>query len=200
MASLPPVLETLITELSKLPSIGRRSAQRLAFHLLRSDGDQVQRLARAMCDLHEKLGLCRTCFNVAEGEECAVCRDTRRERDLICVVEHPIDLMQFESADAYHGLYHVLHGTLSPLRGITADDLRVAEFERRLNAEPRPREVILATNPSVDGDVTATYLAQLIEKRGIRVTRLGTGLSVGSALEYTDAVTLQRAFEGRRAI
>jgi recombination protein RecR len=198
--SLPPVLESLITELSKLPSIGRKSAQRLAFHLLRAPREQVLQLAKTLVDLKEKLRLCRVCCNVSEEEECAICRDPRRDRGLLCVVEQPFDILQFEAADVYRGLYHVLHGTLSPLRGITADDLKVGELLVRLDGESRPREVILATNPSVDGDVTATYLAQIIEKRGIPVTRLGTGLPVGGSLEYTDAVTLRKAFEGRRSL
>lgn len=200
MPSLPLVLETLIMELTKLPSIGRKSAQRLAFHLLRADSEQVLQLAQSLRDLKKELHLCRICFNVAQDEECAVCRHPQRDRGLICVVESPIDVMQFEAADIHRGVYHVLHGTLSPLRGVTADDLRVAELEARLEGDPPPHEVILATNPSVDGDVTATYLAELIEKRGIRVTRLGTGVPVGGSLEYTDAVTLRRAFEGRRRL
>ena len=133
-------------------------------------------------------------------DPCSICGDPRRDRGLICVVESPIDVMQFDAADFHRGVYHVLHGTLSPLRGVTADDLRVAELEARLEGDPPPHEVILATNPSVDGDVTATYLAELIEKRGIRVTRLGTGVPVGGSLEYTDAVTLRRAFEGRQRL
>lgn len=200
MPSLPPVIESLITELTKLPTIGRKSAQRLAFHLLRADREQVERLAKALVDLKARLRLCKTCFNVAEEEMCIICRDPRRDQSVICVVEHPIDVMQIEVTDVHRGLYHVLHGTLSPLRGITADDLRVAELEARLAGDSKPREVIIATNPSVDGDVTANFLAQLIEKRGIDVTRLGMGVPAGGALEYTDAVTLQRAFEGRRKI
>lgn len=198
MLSLPPAIDSLITELSKLPSIGRKSAQRLAFHLLRAERPQVLQLANALVDLKEKLRLCRVCGNVTEEETCAICRDPRRDAALICVVEQPIDVLQFEAADVHRGLYHVLHGTLSPLRGITADDLKIDSLIARLDADPKPREVIIATNPSVDGDVTATYLAQLVERRGIRATRLGTGVPVGGSLEYTDAVTLRKAFEGRR--
>jgi recombination protein RecR len=187
-------------ELTRLPSIGRKSAQRLAFHLLRADAAQALRLADAIRDLKQKLRLCKTCFNVAQEEECTVCRDPRRDRGVLCVVEQPIDVMQFEAADVHRGLYHVLHGTLSPIRGITAEDLKVAELEVRLDGPEAPKEVILATNPSVDGDVTATYLAQRIEARGIAVTRLGTGVPVGGALEYIDAVTLRKAFEGRRGM
>ncbi|MBN1477773.1 recombination protein RecR [Candidatus Sumerlaeota bacterium] len=200
MASLPPAIDSLITELSKLPSIGRKSAQRLAFHLMRVDEEQVLQLSDAIRALRERLRLCRICGNVTEGEECEICRDPRRDRTSICVVEQPIDVLQIEASDVHRGLYHVLHGTLSPLRGITADDLKIAELEERLDTDPPPSEVILALNPSVDGDVTATYLAQRIEERGISVTRLGTGVPVGGSLEYTDAVTLRRAFEGRRKI
>lgn len=198
MASLPQPLETLITELSKLPSVGRKSAQRLAFHLLRADRDQVLQLAKALVDIKERLRLCRVCRNVSESEVCPICADPRRDQSVLCVVEQPFDVLQFEAANVHRGVYHVLHGTLSPLRGVTAEDLHIDAFEARLDSEPRPREVILATNPSVDGDVTATYLAQLVERRGIAVTRLGTGVPVGSSLEYTDALTLRRAFEGRR--
>lgn len=200
MSTLPPPIESVITELSKLPSIGRKSAQRLAFHLLRAEREQVLQLAEALRGLKERLRLCRICCNVSESEICPICADPRRDRSILCVVEQPIDVLQFESSDVHRGLYHVLHGTLSPLRGITADDLKIRELTERLRGGDAPREVIIATNPSVDGDVTATYLAQLIEKLGIGVTRLGTGVPVGGALEYTDAVTLRKAFEGRRSL
>jgi recombination protein RecR len=200
MASLPPAIDSLISELSKLPSIGRKTAQRLAFHLMRVDEEQVLQLSDVLRALRERLRLCRVCGNVTEGEECEICRDPRRDLTSICVVEQPIDVLQIESSEVHRGLYHVLHGTLSPLRGITADDLKIDELEARLDADPPPSEVILALNPSVDGDVTSTYLAQRIEERGISVTRLGTGVPVGGSLEYTDAVTLRRAFEGRRKL
>ena len=198
MPSLPPSIEAAITELSKLPSIGRKSAQRLAFHLLRADREQVFQLADTLKHLKERLGLCERCGNIAEQTLCAVCRDTKRDDSLLCIVEQPIDVLQFESADIFRGLYHVLHGTLSPLKGITADDLNIESLLRRLDSDNAPTEVILATNPSVDGDVTATYFTQMIEKRGIRVTRLGMGVPVGGSLEYSDAQTLRKAFEGRR--
>ncbi len=196
---LPEPLERLIRELAKLPTIGRKSAQRLAFHLLKAPDDRARSLASALVDLRARVRFCRRCFFITDAQECVICQDERRDRTVICVVEEPLDVAAFERSGNYRGLYHVLLGRLSPLQGVTPDDLRIRELIARLDdAEPRVTEVILATNPDVDGDATALFLARQIEERGIRATRLGLGLSVGSSLEYADELTLRRALEGRR--
>ena len=198
---LPEPLERLINELSKLPTIGRKSAQRLAFHILKGPADRAGALARVLAELHEQVGFCPACFFISDGGQCAVCADARRDRSLVCVVEEPMDVVAFERSGTYSGLYHVLLGHLSPLHGVTPDDLRIGELMERLEgADPAVAEVIIATNPNVDGDATALYLARMIEERGIRCTRLGLGLSVGSSLEFADELTLRRAMEGRRGV
>lgn len=197
----PEPLERLISELSKLPTIGRKSAQRLAFHLLKTPDEQVHALAHALEQLKSRLRLCRNCFYITENEECAICLSANRDPAQICVVEEPMDVASFEKAGSYQGLYHVLLGRLSPLHGVTPEDLKIRELIGRLQNQAQPvREVILATNPNVDGDATALYLSRLIEPLGIRVTRLGLGLPIGSSLEYADELTLRKALEGRKEL
>ncbi len=195
----PKALESLIHELSRLPTIGRKSAQRLAFHLLKADEAQVQRLAEAVAGLHAGVRFCSRCFFLAEAELCSICADDRRDQSVICVVEEPADVVSFERSGAFRGVYHVLLGQLSPLHGVMPEDLKIDELMQRLDAgDGEIAEVILATNPSVDGDATALYLHKLIERRGIKTTRLGLGVSMGSSLEYVDELTIQKALEGRR--
>jgi len=195
----PP--EQLIGELSRLPTIGRKSAQRLAFHILKSPPEQPQALARALQQLHERLKFCPKCFYITSDELCSICSDPARDASQICVVEEPQDVAAFEKPGTYKGLYHVLLGRLSPLQGVTPDDLKISELMSRIREpESRVREVILATNPNVDGDATALYLSRLIEPLGIKTTRLGLGLSIGSSIEYADELTIRKAFEGRREL
>lgn len=197
----PEPLERLISELSKLPTIGRKSAQRLAFHFLKTSEEQVHALAHALDQLKSRLHLCKNCFYVTEEEYCAICQNPSRDPAQICVVEEPMDVAAFEKSGAYQGLYHVLLGRLSPLHGVTPDDLRIRELMARVTDSEKPvREVILATNPNVDGDATALYLSRMIEPLGVRVTRLGLGLPIGSSLEYADELTLRKAFEGRKEL
>lgn len=197
----PEPLERLISELSRLPTIGRKSAQRLAFHLLKTPEDQVHRLATALDQMKQRVRFCKQCYYITEEDLCAICRDPRRSASQICVVEEPLDVAAFERSGSYGGLYHVLLGRLSPLQGVMPEDLRISELIDRLESSPEPvTEVILATNPNVDGDATALYLSRQIEPRGIQVTRLGLGLPIGAALEYADELTIQKAFEGRKAL
>lgn len=197
MSDLAPALERVIHELSKLPGIGKKTAQRLTFHLLQAPREDADALSRAIVDLREKIRLCSDCFNLTEDDLCPICADPRRDRTLLCVVEGPGNLLALERTRAYRGLYHVLGGALSPLRDIGPDDLRLRELvERARGADPL--EVILATNPDVEGEATAVYVARLLEPLEIRVTRLAQGLPAGGDLEFTDELTLKRAFEGRR--
>ena len=206
MANYPAPLARLIKELSKLPGIGEKTAGRLAFHLLKESAEDVDALAESVARLKRELGLCATCFGWSEAEpgngehlQCGICRDERRERDKICVVEEPSDLMAVEKSQEYRGLYHVLHGTISPLDGIGPDALKIKELLDRVGTE-RVREIIVATNPTVDGEATALYLSKALKPLGITVTRIARGLPMGGDLEYTDAVTLGKALEGRREI
>jgi len=195
----PKALEALIHELSRLPTVGRKSAQRLAFHLLKADPAQAGNLAGALEGLHAGVHFCKQCFFLAESDLCSICADARRDSSIICVVEEPVDVVAFERSGTYRGLFHVLLGRLSPLHGVMPEDLKIDELMSRLgNAEHPVEEVILATNPSVDGDATALYLHKMIERRGIKTTRLGLGVPMGSNLEYADELTLQKALEGRR--
>jgi len=190
-----PAVERLITELSKLPGIGPRTAQRLAFHILKVRPEEILPLAAAIVDVKEKIGFCRRCFNLAEGELCTICADARRDATLLCVVEQPADIVPIERTREYRGLYHVLGGALSPLDGVDPADLHVAELvERVANGVD---EVIVATNPTMTGEATALYIADLLPT-GVRVSRLASGLPVGGDLEYADELTLGRAFTGRR--
>ena len=195
----PPV-ERLITELAKLPGIGRRTAQRLAFYILRLPKDDALALADAIREVKEKIGFCEVCFNLTDAPVCKICTDERRDKSLICVVEEPSDIIPVERTNEFRGLYHVLGGALSPIDGIEPEDLRIDELLRRTD-DAAVNEVILATNPTTTGEATALYLAGAIAARRpeVAVTRLASGLPVGADLEYTDEVTLGRALQGRRA-
>jgi recombination protein RecR len=193
------VVQDLIDELGRLPGVGPKSAQRIAFHLLAADHTDVRRLVHALTEVKDKVRFCKVCGNVAEEEECRICRDPRRDRAVICVVEEPKDVVAIEKTREFRGRYHVLGGAISPIEGIGPDDLRVRELMTRL-ADGDITELILATDPNLEGEATATYLARLVKPMGLRVTRLASGLPVGGDLEYADEVTLGRAFEGRRRI
>jgi recombination protein RecR len=189
-----PAVERLITELSRLPGIGPRTAQRLAFYMLKVKPGEILPLAAAIVEVKEKIGFCKRCFNLAEGDLCTICSDTRRDPSLICVVEQPADIIPIERTREYRGLYHVLGGALSPLDGVDPADLHVAELVERVAAGVD--EVIVATNPTMTGEATALYIADLLPSR-VRVSRLASGLPVGGDLEYADELTLGRAFTGR---
>jgi recombination protein RecR len=192
-------IQDLIDELGRLPGIGPKSAQRIAFHLLSADTVDVGRLAQVLLEVKEKVRFCRTCFNVAESEECRICMDDRRDPAVICVVEEPKDVVAIERTREFRGRYHVLGGAISPIEGVGPDDLKVKELMTRL-ADGTVTELILATDPNLEGEATATYLARLVKPMDLRVTRLASGLPVGGDLEYADEVTLGRAFEGRRLL
>ena len=194
---LAPPVARLIEEFHRLPGIGPKGAQRLTYYLLRASKDQAQALAEAIIDLKEKTVLCSICHNITETDPCLICSDPSRERDQICVVEEPLDILALERTGSYHGLYHVLHGAISPLNGVGPDDLKIASLLSRLRAGGI-QEVIMATNPNLEGEATAMYLQRLIAPLGIRATRLARGLPMGGDLEYADEVTLTRALEGRR--
>ncbi len=187
----------LIEELNKLPGIGPKSAQRLTYYLLRAPANEVGALADAIKNLKEKLTLCSSCLNITDSDPCAICRDEERDRTKICIVEEPIDILPLERTKKYKGLYHVLHGVIAPTDGIGPDELKVKELLSRLN-DGLVTEVILATNPNLEGEATAMYIQRLIAPLGIRVTRLARGLPYGGDLEYADDVTLSRALEGRQ--
>jgi recombination protein RecR len=193
------VIQHLIDELGRLPGVGPKGAQRIAFHLLAVDPDDVKQLARALIEVTERVRFCKTCGNVAEAEECRICLDTRRDPAIICVVEEPKDVAAVEKIREFRGRYHVLGGAISPIDGIGPDDLRVRELLTRL-ADGVVTELILATDPNLEGEATATYIARLVKSMGVRVTRPASGLPVGGDLEYADEVTLGRAFEGRRPL
>ncbi len=196
----PQPINELVSELAKLPGIGHRTAQRLAFHILRSEDGDAEALATAIRDVKEKVGLCTVCFNLSEGELCEVCSDTRRDRSLICVVEQPADVIPIERTHEYRGLYHVLGGALSPIDGIDPEDLKIAELVKRIDAAEEPvAEVVLATNPTTTGEATAHHVAELLRGK-VAITRLASGLPVGADLEHADEVTLGRAFAGRSAV
>jgi recombination protein RecR len=203
---LAPPLQRLVTELARLPGIGQRTAQRLAFHILRASPEEAGALADAIRDVKERIGLCELCFNLAEGPRCTICADERRDATLICVVEEPGDVIPVERTHEYRGRYHVLGGALSPIDGVEPEDLRIAELYARVS-DPRPgdpavREVVLATNPTTTGEATALHIADGLRGRApdVAVTRLASGLPVGGDLEYADEVTLGRALAGRRAL
>ena len=193
------IVQDLIDELGRLPGIGPKSAQRIAFHILAADPADIRRLAEVLLEVKEKVRFCRVCGNVAEADECRICQDARRDRSVICVVEEPKDVVAIERTREFRGRYHVLGGAISPIEGIGPDDLRVKELMQRL-ADDDVTELILATDPNLEGEATATYLARLVKPMGLKVTRLASGLPVGGDLEYADEVTLGRAFEGRRAL
>jgi recombination protein RecR len=193
---LSPAVENLVAQLTRLPSIGQRTAQRLTFHLLQAPKEEALALAQAIAEVKERVRFCRECGNLTEQELCDVCLDPRRDRSVVCVVEQPVDLVSLERTHEFRGLYHVLGGALSPLDGVEPGDLRIDELLRRVEREP-VQEVVLATNPTMTGEATANYLADRLRGR-TRVTRLASGLPVGGDLEYADEVTLGRALTGRR--
>ena len=201
--SYAPPVQRLVTELSKLPGIGSRTAQRLAFHLLRSTPEDATALAEAIREVKEKIGLCEVCFNLTDEARCRICQDPRRDHGLICVVEEPSDVIPMERTHEYHGIYHVLGGALSPIDGVDPEDLKIAElFARATSANGAVREIVLATNPTTTGEATALHIADELRVRApeVTVTRLASGLPVGSDLEYADEVTLGKALAGRRAL
>jgi len=192
-------VQDLIDELGRLPGVGPKSAQRIAFHLLKLPKDDALRLARSIATAKDRVSWCRQCFNIAEGELCGICDDDRRDPHTVCVVEEPRDLVAVEKTQEYSGRYHVLQGAISPIEGIGPEQLRVKELLARIDAE-EITEVILCTNPNIEGEATAMYLGRLIAPLGIRVTRIASGLPVGGDLEYADELTLGRALEGRRDV
>ena len=200
--SFAPPVQRLVTELSKLPGIGQRTAQRLAFHVLRASEEDALGLAEAIREVKEKIGLCEVCFNLTDETRCRICQDARREHSLICVVEEPGDVIPLERTHEYHGVYHVLGGALSPIDGIDPEDLKISELFARVAAPAEVREVVLATNPTTTGEATALHIAQILHERHpeLKVTRLASGLPVGADLEYADEVTLGKALAGRRAL
>ena len=193
------VVQDLIDELGRLPGVGPKSAQRIAFHILATDPVDVRRLAQVLVEAKERVTFCSVCGNVAEEQTCRICRDPRRDPAVICVVEESKDVVAIERTREFRGRYHVLGGAISPIEGVGPDDLRIRELMSRL-ADGVVTEVILATDPNLVGEATATYLTRLLKPMGLRVTRLASGLPVGGDLEYADEVTLGRAFEGRRAV
>ena len=199
MATYARPVERLITELSKLPSIGPRSAQRIAFHIIRGRQEDAFGLAEALREVKDRIKPCRRCFNLTEAEECEICRDARRDQTAICVIEDPYDIGPIERTNEYRGLYHVLGGALSPLDGIEPENLRIAELLTRIEKEDT-KELVIATNPNTTGEATAMFIAQEVKDLPVRVTALASGLPVGGDLEYADEVTLGRAFAGRREL
>src|SRR5579884_4006997 len=201
MTVYAPPVQRLITELAKLPGVGGRTAQRLAFHLLRASDEEALALADAIREVKQRIGLCEVCFNLAEGPRCRICADERRDPALICVVEEPADVIPIERTHEFRGRYHVLGGALSPIDGVDPDDLRIAELLDRA-ASGEVREVVLATNPTTTGEATALHVAAALRERApdVSVTRLASGLPVGADLEYADELTLGRALAGRRAV
>ena len=201
MTAYAPPVQRLITELSKLPGVGGRTAQRLAFHLLRASDEDALALADSIREVKEKIGLCETCFNLADGPTCRICADARRDLDVICVVEEPSDVISIERTHEFRGRYHVLGGALSPIDGIDPEDLKIAELYQRVESGP-VREVVIATNPTTTGEATALHIAERLRESApdVAVTRLASGLPVGADLEYADELTLGRAFAGRRAV
>lgn len=206
LSSFAPPIQRLVTELSKLPGIGHRTAQRLAFHILRASEQDAFGLADAIKEVKEKVGLCEVCFNLADEPRCRICQDTRRDASVICVVEEPSDVIPMERTHEFQGLYHVLGGALSPIDGVEPEDLKIDElYARVMDGEPAVREVVLATNPTTTGEATALHIAEELRQRGGRephltITRLASGLPVGSDLEYADEVTLGKALSGRRSL
>ena len=199
MSVYTPAVQNLIDELGKLPGVGPKSAQRIAFHLVKLSEQDALRLAHAISEAKEKVRFCETCFNMSDDQFCEICADQRRDHSLICVVEEPRDIVAVEKTHEYRGYYHVLQGAINPIDGIGPDQLRIRELLQRLQ-EGAVEEVILCTNPNIEGEATAMYLAKLIEPLEIPVTRIASGLPVGGDLEYADELTLGRAIEGRRAM
>ena len=201
--SYAPPVQRLVTELSKLPGVGNRTAQRLAFHILRASAQDASALAGAITDVKERIGLCEVCFNLTDERRCRICQDPRRDHELICVVEEPSDVIPMERTHEYRGVYHVLGGALSPIDGVDPEHLKIEQLLARAGASPGAvREVVLATNPTTTGEATALHIAEELRARApqVTVTRLASGLPVGSDLEYADEVTLGKALAGRRAL
>lgn len=194
-----PSIERLLEELERLPGVGPKSAQRIAYYVLRTDADAIGRLSEALVEVKRTIHFCPRCFNFAEGDLCNICSDVERDTSVICVVEEPRDVVAIERTGEFHGVYHVLHGAISPMDGIGPDQLRVRELIDRVG-EGGVAEVLVATNPNVEGETTALYLARLVKPLGIRVTRIASGLPVGGDLEYADEVTLGRALQARREL
>jgi recombination protein RecR len=199
LGAAPAPVSRLIDEFHKLPGVGPKSAQRLTYHLLRIPHDDAVALAQAIIELKERTVLCSTCQNVTESDPCGICRDSGRDRTAICVVEEPLDILAVERTRGFHGLYHVLHGVISPMDGVGPEDLKVNELLARLRSGG-VIEVIMATNPNLEGEATAMYISRLLTPMGVRVTRLARGLPMGSDLEYADDVTLSRAIENRQDV
>lgn len=197
MVKQAPLIDGLIDAFSRLPGIGRKTASRLAFHILRAPKEEAEALARGIVEVREKIRLCSECFNLTDEDPCTICRDNERTAEEICVVEEPNDLLAIENTGSFKGKYHILHGNLRPLDGIGPEHIRIKELLNRLE-EGGVREVILATNPTREGGATAVYLTQLIKPLGIKVTRIASGVPVGGEIEYTDSVTLSMAMEGRK--
>jgi recombination protein RecR len=197
---LPPAMTRLVKELSRLPGIGEKTASRLAFNLLNRPREQVIALAESLLEMKERVGLCADCFGLSDHPRCHVCEDPARERELICVVEGPADLMAIERARSFNGVYHVLHGAVSPLDGIGPEDIKINELITRVSPPAQVREVIIATNATVEGEATALYLARVLKPLGVKATRLARGLPAGGDLEYSDSATLQSALSGRREL
>lgn len=197
MTEVPGSLTRLMDELGRLPGVGPKTAQRLSFYLLRAPRDSVERLAGALVELKARIRFCSECFFIAEGDRCAICQSSRRDASLLCVVEEPLDVLAIERTGEYHGRYHVLHGAISPIDGVGPGELKIAELVARLRREP-VSEVILATDPDMEGEATAAYLAEQLAPLRVRTSRLAHGLPVGGELEYADELTLARAFAGRR--
>lgn len=200
MDTTPRAVTRLIEEFHRLPGIGPKTAQRLTFYLLRAPKEQAAALAEALTQLKERIVTCSICANIAEENPCAICRDESRDRTIVCVVEEPLDVLAIERTREYRGLYHVLHGAISPVEGIGPEDLKIQELLGRIQRDPSIKEIVLATNPNIEGEATAMYLERLIKPLGVRMTRLARGLPVGGDLEYADEVTLTRALEGRREV
>ncbi len=196
MPSIPPSLQALIDEFARLPGVGKKSAQRIAIHVLRKPAESARKLAEALIAVKERLTVCPQCFNIAEGDQCPICSDAKRDSGIICVVEQASDILPLEKSGAYHGLYHVLGGVLSPLDNKNESDLHVNELVERVK-QGTIREVIIATNPTTEGETTAMLVAQMLKSSGVKVTRIARGIPVGSELEFADEVTLSRALEGR---
>jgi recombination protein RecR len=192
-------IDQLVEALAKLPGIGRKTASRLTFHILRSSLSEAQALARAILDVKEKIRLCSICFNLTDEDPCQICKDERRNKEILCVVEGSNDLIAIENTGEFSGKYHVLHGTISPLEGIGPEDIKIKELMERLHQE-KVVEVILATNPTVEGGATALYITDLIKPLGIKVSRIAYGIPMGGEIEYSDGMTLSKALEGRREV
>jgi recombination protein RecR len=197
MSDFAAPLQRLIEEFRRLPGIGQKSAQRIAFHVLRNSRDDAARLAQAMIDVKDNLGICAECNNISDGELCTYCRDPHRDRAQVCVVEEPHNVLPIETTRAFEGVYHVLHGAISPLRGIGPEQLKIKGLLDRI-AKGDAKEIILATNPTVEGEATAVYLSRLLKPLGMKVTRIAMGIPVGSDLEFADEVTISKSLENRR--